>query len=86
MPNVELPLGSQQVLEEGVSQRVNANEVGAYVIPSLNPGTYNVSVAAPGFDPREVAYVEAPVELFAEVVREPGDFAVTGGVHKGSGP
>jgi hypothetical protein len=33
----------------GVAQRVVTNEAGAYVVPSLNPGVYDVSAAASGF-------------------------------------
>ena len=33
----------------GVSQRVTSGATGGYVMPSLNPGVYDVSVTAPGF-------------------------------------
>jgi hypothetical protein len=32
-----------------VAQRVISNESGSYVVPSLNPGIYDISVTAPGF-------------------------------------
>lgn len=31
------------------SSRVTTNDIGGYVLPSLNPGVYDVSVSAPGF-------------------------------------
>ena len=33
----------------GVAQRVTSGATGGYVMPSLNPGVYDVSVTAPGF-------------------------------------
>jgi hypothetical protein len=35
--------------ETNVAQKIVSNESGAYVVPSLNPGSYDVSVTAPGF-------------------------------------
>lgn len=46
VPNAVITLTHK---DTGVSQRVNSNELGAYVISSLNPGVYDVNVTAPGF-------------------------------------
>src|SRR3954451_7289056 len=35
--------------ETNVAQRIVSNDSGSYVVPSLNPGIYDISVTAPGF-------------------------------------
>ena len=46
-----VPTATVTVTEKatGVARQVVSSEVGAYVVPSLNPGIYDVSVSAPGF-------------------------------------
>jgi hypothetical protein len=37
----------------GLNQTTNSNEQGDYLIPGLPPGTYKVTISAPGFKPSE---------------------------------
>src|SRR5260370_464733 len=32
-----------------VAQKVSTNGTGGYVVPALNPGSYEINIAAPGF-------------------------------------
>ena len=56
VPNATVTLKNE---DSGATQTVNSNATGAYRFPLLNPGRYDVSAAAPGFQGRQQAFVVA---------------------------
>lgn len=46
VPNASVTVTNK---DTNVGRKVSTNETGAYVVPALNPGLYDVSVTAPGF-------------------------------------
>lgn len=56
VPNATVTLKNQAT---GATQTVTSNATGAYRFSLLNPGTYNVSAAAPGFQGGQQAFVVA---------------------------
>lgn len=56
VPNATVTLKNQAT---GATQTVTSNSTGAYRFALLNPGSYNVSAAAPGFQAERQAFVVA---------------------------
>lgn len=62
-----------------VSRQVTTSDAGAYVVPSLNPGTYEVAITAPGFKKLVLSGVEMQVgkDLLLDAELSIGESATT---------